>query len=376
MLIIKINKKDILDEENQIKQKEYLIVNEIPDEDSIYLGPRNPSAYIYNKDVIDILTNHSFNEVGIFLSKFGFKINVDWWSDRFELDILCNNYFHEKTPCIIIELQFQEWDHWDKPWSMSSFAKELEINIKGLGNENIKYLQEDSNTVLNGFGLEYYPQDKSSKIKSEIDSLLKILEKLIDTTNKSLIQSFDINAIFTYFKFPADFKTACKQYLVYFAQFVEDMGILVDTELKEEINYTLFKIIPKNKDESLEKIREALNIYLNAPNEKNFQIEISNQIDLAAKQWNANLFHLQSQLSLAASIIQSKEATIEMLQLSNYQYKQLLESHITRESEKEEIIKGIVTVQKYEGKGFSIDLAEIFRRLKRSVLKKDSGTIK
>ncbi len=50
-----------------------------------------------------------------------------------------------------------------------------------------------------------------------------------------------------------------KQYLIYFTQFLADMGILADTELKEEVNHTLFKIIPKDKDESLDRVREALN---------------------------------------------------------------------------------------------------------------------
>ena len=50
-----------------------------------------------------------------------------------------------------------------------------------------------------------------------------------------------------------------------------DIGIEVDTEIKEEANQTLFKIIPKDKNEGLDKIREALYIYLNAPGAKDFQ---------------------------------------------------------------------------------------------------------
>ncbi len=70
---------------------------------------------------------------------------------------------------------------------------------------------------------------------------------------------------------------------------------------------------------------------------------------------------------MAASIIQTKDSTIEAFQLSNYLYKQQLESHSSRkESDKEDLIKDIVAVKKYEGKRFSIDFPEIFRRLKRS----------
>ncbi len=53
-----------------------------------------------------------------------------------------------------------------------------------------------------------------------------------------------------------------------------------------------------------------------------------------------------------------------MLRLSNYQYRQLLESRSpNKESETEEVIEGILAVKKYEGKGFTIDFAEILRRL-------------
>jgi hypothetical protein len=55
-----------------------------------------------------------------------------------------------------------------------------------------------------------------------------------------------------------------------------------------------------------------------------------------------------------------------MLQLSNYQYRQILESHnLKGESKNEKIFNGILTIKKFEGKGFSVDFAEIFRILKR-----------
>lgn len=224
--------------------------------------------------------------------------------------------------------------------------------------------------MLNGFGITYYPKNGDETIGKELNKILGILEVIVDETKKDLLTSMDTESVITYFQFPEEIKTACIQYLVYFTQFIADMGINVDTELKEELNHTLFKIVPKDKEESLDKIREALNIYLNAPSDNAFQIQIANQNDIAVKQWESNYYHLKSQLSLATSIIQAKDAAIESLQLSNYQYKQLLESHTAKkESEKEEIIKGVVAVKKYEGKGFTIDFAEIFRRLKRTIKK-------
>jgi hypothetical protein len=64
---------------------------------------------------------------------------------------------------------------------------------------------------------------------------------------------------------------------------------------------------------------------------------------------------------LANAVLQAKDATIQALQLSNYQ----LLSEKEKDDNKEDVISGIVSVDKYESSGISVNLAEIFRRLKR-----------
>ncbi len=100
---------------------------------------------------------------------------------------------------------------------------------------------------------------------------------------------------------------------------------------------------------------------------ENFHVQTSNYNNIAVKQWEANVYHLKSQLALANSILDAKSATIENLQLSNYQYRQLLKSKESAEEKKEDLIDRIVAIKEYEGKGFSVNFAEILRRLKRAV---------
>lgn len=368
MITVEIKSKQEKNEEGAITDSEFLVINGIPDEESYFGKGKVKYACFSNDEVITILQDNTFNEVGKNFTMISYATELEYWKDYVEIDIICSEYFDVKIPCIKIRLQFDNWEQWTKPWSMSSVAKQFEINIEELSKGKIKYWQDDDDSILNGFGFEYFPSNDLLNIGTEVSYLLHVLKSVVNATNKNLLTSLESESVLTYFQFPEEIKTACKQYLIYFTQFIADMGILVDTELKEELNHTLFKIIPKDKDESLDRIREVLNIYLNAPNERNFQIEISNQTDIAVKQWEANFYHLKSQLSLATSIIQAKDTTIEMLQLSNYQYRQLLESHNTKKgNEKEDIIKGIVEVKKYEGKVFNINFAEIFRRLKRSI---------
>lgn len=207
------------------------------------------------------------------------------------------------------------------------------------------------------------------QIEREVNKAIDILGKVIELNNKSLLTKIDKNAITTYFQFPDEIKTSCNQYLIYFTQFMADIGIDIDTEIKEEANQTLFRILPRDKKEGLEKIKEALYLYLNTPNDKNFEARVVDYNDVSVKQWEANVYHLKSQLAIAASILQAKETTIEALQLSNYQYKQLVESHEKKANAKkgEDIIKDIVSVKHYDGKWFDVNFPEILRRLKRKL---------
>jgi hypothetical protein len=86
--------------------------------------------------------------------------------------------------------------------------------------------------------------------------------------------------------------------------------------------------------------------------------------------------HLKSQLALAHAIDQAKNATIETLELSNFQYRQMMLAQtpealpsnpksISETSEKEDLIKGFITVTPLKGKGFEINLPNILRSLKR-----------
>ena len=57
----------------------------------------------------------------------------------------------------------------------------------------------------------------------------------------------------------------CKQYLEYFAQFLKDLGINATSNLNEEAGKVLFSVTPTDDKEALDKIREALAVYLNLP---------------------------------------------------------------------------------------------------------------
>lgn len=353
---------------------ETVIVNGIHDKFSKYDiregGPESPndtSVSIQNEEIISTLLNYSFKEVSYHFMVFSFDRDIEGVDEKFTFNIVCEtNYNPYNYPLIKVSLKI-DLNDWSRPWSISTYKKELESNIKKLNNPKIKYWQDRHAFILNKFGIEYYPDNVNVLIKPEYDIVLSFLPTLIQNTTKDLLASVDKDAILTYFRFPDEIKTACIQYLTYFVQFLADIEILVDSEIKEEKRQTLLKITPKNKNEGLVRIREALDVYLNAPSSKNFQFEISQYSDVAAQQWNANIYHLKSQLILANSIQQTNQATIELLEIANYKYKQLLESkeHIGKIETEEDVVKGIVKLGQFKWNGITIELGEFLRKLKR-----------
>src|SRR5215469_11433116 len=60
------------------------------------------------------------------------------------------------------------------------------------------------------------------------------------------------------FTFPAPIKSACEQYLLYFGQFLSDLGIQTQTELAENAARVLFSVTPIDATQALSQIRDAL----------------------------------------------------------------------------------------------------------------------
>ena len=146
-----------------------------------------------------------------------------------------------------------------------------------------------------------------------------------------------------------------------------DLGISADTEIKNLAQNVLFTVNPLDENIALENIREALNIYLQLPNLPDLNQYTSSNKDISVKQLESIIYYLKSQLAMSEAIIQTKNATIETLELSNYQYKYLINNSPQKQLSEEPIFGNIIKLKEFEGNGFSIDFAEIFRKLKRKI---------
>jgi hypothetical protein len=171
-------------------------------------------------------------------------------------------------------------------------------------------------------------------LKEEVVKCLEILhyfhKQVLKLTDAHYKESIFISA----FNFPAELKVSCEQYLLYFAKFLRDLGINATSNLKEEAGKVLFSVTPTDDVEALDKIREALAVYLNLPsspivyNESFAAMRLQQQIEnlqhsqrMAARelQFNEKLLVAQSE------IIKEKNITISQLQSNHKQQSRIIE---------------------------------------------------
>ena len=183
------------------------------------------------------------------------------------------------------------------------------------------------------------------------------------------------NSLATYFSFPEDVKTPCEQYLLYFGEFLKDVGINASVQIKEETDRVLFSVTPRDSHEALDRIRQVLDLYLGLPT-ATFTTTDEKEYRLEVQQLTANVMHLKSQLMLAQAMLEAKNATIEAQRDRLIFQGQIIEGRLLpepgqrKEPDKEEILDGLVEIKKYEGKGFAVNLPKLFRDL-REWIKKD-----
>lgn len=275
-----------------------------------------------------------------------------------------------RRPCIYFELNY-DWEVWAHPWSVLDFASRLKQLIEDHGTEECSYSQvePDMITVEAGMLCEIAHADRI--VNDELAIWLRFLGEIATKAVTELNSDASKDTLVTLFKFPSEVATACEQYLIYFSQFLKDLGIDANVGIRHEASSVLFSVTPTTGAEALDNVRQALDIYLSLPSAPHRDNVAGESRDIAVQQLQANIYHLKSQVILSLAMVQAQKAQIEALELSNYRHKQLLamngwtENHSRQSGEP--ILNGLVEIRPLEVKGATINLPEIWRLLKRRV---------
>jgi hypothetical protein len=367
---IEVKKKESSDKYD----KHYLSINGIDDEDSwCNLYNDGLIGQLYREEAITELLNHDFSSVPSNIQALQFYVDsASSWADSLEVELIFKDRYSGKAPAIQFELRI-EWEKWAKPISIIEYASFLEKSLNEMGLPNIEYFQDDE-FVTNGFGFIFNLQVTDKNIKNIVDDCISLFEKITRLAEEKIVERFQANSLSVFFDFPVEIRPACEQYLMYFTQFLKDIGIAAHSEIKQEARRTLFSVTPENDDDALGQIREALSVYLKMPSYPDLESQFSKNGDIAIKQLEANIYHLKSQLMLASATIQAKDATIQakdatidVLTITNYKLSEAIQYVPNTSQKNEEVLGGVIKVKSADFKGFSIDFAEILRRLKRKM---------
>lgn len=285
-------------------------------------------------------------------------------------------YKNEPHGCkISFDIRF-DLQNWKQLWSAVEYSDEFKRVVDAKDTSLISFEFEDLDSPASGFSVHFHVNSCENIIDDEIEDKSDILEELHKETILSLRRKVNVDSIAVAFDFPEEVRVPCEQYLLYFAQFLKDLGVEADTALTHDAGQVLFTVTPNDKQQALDKIRAALEVYLHLPSSP---VSDPQQGEIAILRLNSELQNFQSKLSLARAEIQMKEAAIQLQKVTIAQLtgEVVIDSlkDVTpkpKNEDKEEILGNMVSLIPIKGKGVEIHLPEIVRKLKE--LFKEKGT--
>ncbi len=181
---------------------------------------------------------------------------VNSWNKWGDFDVVLMIYEYPMERSGLFKLNISQ--SWNKVFSFEEYFIEFSrIQGEMFFAINTNSLSENTEIELD-FSIE-------PPLLDEIHQAERLILKYHNHAVKILTDK-NLESVESIFQFPDEIKTSCKQYLEYFAQFLKDLGINnVNAGLKEEAGKVLFSVTSTDDIEALDKIREALSVYLNLP---------------------------------------------------------------------------------------------------------------
>lgn len=262
--------------------------------------------------------------------------------------------------------------YWKEMWSIA----ELHAKIRSILPNELKLVNYDSSfeymPLLFAKRVQFPVHEENSVIFDVVLHYQSLIFQLVVDAVDMLMEESKKQSVIVLFDFPEEVKIICNQYLLYFVQFLKDVGIEATAELKEDAGRTLFAVTPKDQNEALDNIRDALNIYLRLPTVPHVDPTAIINADVSVQLLAANIQHLQTQLMMHSAMIQQKDILIDqqreligLLSRGQIIIGSVEKPDIKPEEDREPVIGDVVKVKPYDIGGFAeLDLPTLVRRLK------------
>lgn len=252
---------------------------------------------------------------------------------------------------------------WKRLWSIREYQREFKHTFDEQNLPDVQWTPEEARFDVevnqhDRMSLSFVVGDTDATIEAEARKHSGVLSRLHELTVESLMSKLRQESVVMHFDFPEEFKVPCEQYLLYFVQFLKDLGVGATAELRHEAEKVLFAVTPKDKETALDKIRAALETYLQLPSALSADA-VPLEYEIAVQRLAANIDHLKGQVRLNHAELRLANATIQTQQVT---IERLLRPI---EEDREQLLGGTVALTKFKWKGVEFNLPEILRRLRR-----------
>ena len=189
-----------------------------------------------------------------------------------------------------------ELARWSRPYSFEQYCDAFSNSVASLKSWQLTFEtgSDDVNDV-SFFRIRFPITAQVGSVAVEIARRSEVLLRLHKQVEAALVSAQTGNSLSVGFDFPEHVRVPCEQYLLYFVEFLRDLGVEATSDLTHDVGRVLFTVTPANTHQALDKIRAALEVYLRLPSSPVSESHESRN-EISVQKLTANLHHLRGQL--------------------------------------------------------------------------------
>ena len=253
-------------------------------------------------------------------------------------------------------------------WANNYPFKDFNLVLEGILSEGpfsiLNYNNFQIDVDLDLDNLEYKNQSMLANVKKALD----FIEESSVEAHKFLTEKTRDDVFIKVFEFPPEYKNICSQYLIWFGEFLQNLGIDANVSTNHSKNQTQLIVSPNECPELISDIEKLFYQYLSLPYAELLPPEPnSSQSEMLSFQsLTMQVQHLQTQIQMKDAVISSYQITNKALSDQN---SELLLINSLKSDEKAEFFNGFLKVSRIQKIGkngnVEVDLSPILKLLKK-----------
>ncbi|GAA0782100.1 MULTISPECIES: hypothetical protein [Pseudomonadati] len=266
--------------------------------DGKYSFPVNDEVKLSICDIENIAFSSFPNELQLDIRNEYDKLGV------FILSVLLNNSTDKPYLGYTWEIDPEKWKGHLNPYLLRSEMYQI------LKNDTKYSIDISPSSISNDFGCATLYFEINSNVVGELwnnkEGFAAFLDESVKLAEEKVLIGGFADKVVAKFSFDKNTEQACSTYLMYFIEFLRDLGIDAESSFKKDNGDVIFSIIPKDKNTALLQISEALSFYMKLPR-SNFNDIPENNYDPIAE---LKLEKLKSEIDRLKSSLRINEALL------------------------------------------------------------------